>query len=612
MEIDEEPEIKKSHVKPGTKTGTKTPNPKSVSQKKTPTKNISKTLPSDDDYNYDADAWTSESEKDQVMKASTQIPRERKTNLQRRSKTEGRRTKPEAKTQTPLSLPPSKRKHKSTKPAPTSEDNEDVPLAIELTSKELPTHWPAALCLYRLPSQHVDAILSLFNKIKALTDSGGPTAKAPGFGSAFGSEVPLRGWPEAIDWNEARDRTFKMKDCIVDFFPIVQSQTHQEKLEQELFSTLHTVITEGNNHEQFDYDELASSNYLSLDDFIRFFLVHAVATFMILPGFDDPMTHCWKDQIATSMVNSFPPKTSQNPVSTRYTINILWRSNLHRQIETQNWILLLRATENRFKLTALQIHIPPAAVVEEEITLDVFRLPAKKAVNYDPNQGPKPGVINPLSRGFGCMFTVARLEIGTGVTIEAILRPFSTNSEWFNKITCHWNYAGDFMSSGEFLCALRCFEALKILLSRNRAFNAEIREFNYIHQQGHIYITCTLNALKIPEDQARLRASGTARSLRIYLDLAHLHLTLGCERDQTAIQPSPAPYAYAYAIRKRRTLLRRVVEEAVSVPVVGVGLGIRHHGDALNSRARLLPQFDGGVRRMGVREDKERRQCMGE
>jgi hypothetical protein len=60
------------------------------------------------------------------------------------------------------------------------------------------------------------------------------------------------------------------------------------------------------------------------------------------------------------------------------------------------------------------------------------------------------------------MFTVARLEIGTGVTIEAILRPFSTNSEWFNKITCHWNYAGDFMSSGEFLCALRCFEALKV------------------------------------------------------------------------------------------------------------------------------------------------------
>lgn len=64
----------------------------------------------------------------------------------------------------------------------------------------------------------------------------------------------------------------------------------QEKLEQDLFLTLHSVITQGNNHEQFDYDELASSNYLSLDDFIRFFLVPAVATFLILedyPGFDD-------------------------------------------------------------------------------------------------------------------------------------------------------------------------------------------------------------------------------------------------------------------------------------------------------------------------------------
>jgi hypothetical protein len=31
------------------------------------------------------------------------------------------------------------------------------------------------------------------------------------------------------------------------------------------------------------------------------------------------------------------------------------------------------------------------------------------------------------------MFTVVRLEIGTRVTIEAILKPFSTNSEWINE-----------------------------------------------------------------------------------------------------------------------------------------------------------------------------------
>jgi hypothetical protein len=64
----------------------------------------------------------------------------------------------------------------------------------------------------------------------------------------------------------------------------------QEKLEQDLFLTIHSVITQGNNHEQFDCDELTSSNYLSLDDFICFFLVPAVATCLILedyPGFDN-------------------------------------------------------------------------------------------------------------------------------------------------------------------------------------------------------------------------------------------------------------------------------------------------------------------------------------
>jgi hypothetical protein len=27
-----------------------------------------------------------------------------------------------------------------------------------------------------------------------------------------------RRWPEAIDWNNVRDRTFKMKDSIINFF----------------------------------------------------------------------------------------------------------------------------------------------------------------------------------------------------------------------------------------------------------------------------------------------------------------------------------------------------------------------------------------------------------
>jgi hypothetical protein len=94
---------------------------------------------------------------------------------------------------------------------------------------------------------------------------------------------------------------------------ISELERDQEKLEQELFSTLHTVITEGNNHEQFDYDELASSNYLSLDDFIRFFLVHAVATSMILQGFDDPHDTLFKKSNSNEYGELFLPEDITEP-----------------------------------------------------------------------------------------------------------------------------------------------------------------------------------------------------------------------------------------------------------------------------------------------------------
>jgi hypothetical protein len=118
------------------------------------------------------------------------------------------------------------------KPAPTSEDDEDDAPPILLTWKELPTHCPAALCSDRLPSEPVNAILSLFNKKKGLTDAGGPTAKGAAFTeleicqaitlhkrrhsiSRLGQQ---RRWPQEIDWNEVRDRIFSMKDRIVDLF----------------------------------------------------------------------------------------------------------------------------------------------------------------------------------------------------------------------------------------------------------------------------------------------------------------------------------------------------------------------------------------------------------
>ncbi|KAJ7822045.1 hypothetical protein B0H13DRAFT_2376895 [Mycena leptocephala] len=285
MEIDDDPEIKKSRVKPNTKTL----NSKPVSHKKTPTKN----LPSDDDYDYNTDSCISENEKDlhKLMKGSTQKEKNTKTamppkgqkkvtdpgalfdsknvtaNKGKENQTPKTATKRKAEAfpligsppskkashiflcicVLPLFLvrlspklkpkhrycpPPSKRKPKTMKPAPTSEDDEDNPPPILLTWKELPTHCPAALCSDCLPSEPVNAILSLFNKKKGLTDAGGPTAKGAAFTeleicqaitlhkrrhsiSRLGQQ---RRWPQEIDWNEVRDRIFSMKDRIVDLF----------------------------------------------------------------------------------------------------------------------------------------------------------------------------------------------------------------------------------------------------------------------------------------------------------------------------------------------------------------------------------------------------------
>ncbi|KAJ7836102.1 hypothetical protein B0H13DRAFT_2368995 [Mycena leptocephala] len=333
IEIDEQPEIKKSRVKPGNET----PNLKSVSQKKTSTKKISKTVPSDDDYDYNADAYASQNENDlqNLIKGSTQkaknpkiamLPKDQKnvTDVVGLFDSENVAAKPETKVQAPLSLPPSKRKTKSTKPAPTTNNDEDVPLAIELTWKELPTHCPAA---DRLPSQPVDKILSLFNKKKALTEAGGPTAKGVAFTAVeisqaitiqkrrdsvlrlariVGGRRQLTGTTAKLDASPVWDQFLlsidyklldfsesKKKSAFPAAFRAKRCGYYGPQGEFVIYSSLLRLMSEleqGNNHEQFDCDELTSSNYLSLDDFIRFFLVPAVATCLILedyPGFDN-------------------------------------------------------------------------------------------------------------------------------------------------------------------------------------------------------------------------------------------------------------------------------------------------------------------------------------
>ncbi|KAJ7939059.1 hypothetical protein B0H13DRAFT_1851232 [Mycena leptocephala] len=180
---------------------------------------------------------------------------------------------------------------------------------------------------------------------------------------------------------------------------VSELEQDQEKLEQDLFLTLHSVITQGNNHEQFDYDELASSNYLSLDDFIRFFLVPAVATFLILedyPGFDDSHDALFERSNSDEYGQLFFPEDITEPT-------------VH-DIHYQNVLAIKSAQDTEpdpsppprhrksvdlkpeIKTEVLKIRIrPPAVVEEEEITKGDFSpaQPTKKTAKVRPKPTPK-------------------------------------------------------------------------------------------------------------------------------------------------------------------------------------------------------------------------------
>ncbi|KAJ7173921.1 hypothetical protein C8R43DRAFT_943564 [Mycena crocata] len=66
---------------------------------------------------------------------------------------------------------------------------------------------------------------------------------------------------------------------------LVAQLQEEHSLEDDLFSTIHKLVTEGEDNALFTYDnddELASSNYLSIDDFIRFILVPFTAATLIM------------------------------------------------------------------------------------------------------------------------------------------------------------------------------------------------------------------------------------------------------------------------------------------------------------------------------------------
>ncbi|KAJ6457508.1 hypothetical protein C8R47DRAFT_1247231 [Mycena vitilis] len=125
--------------------------------------------------------------------------------------------------------PPSKRK--AIKPAGADSTSDDDQANV-LTWNDLPKNCPATMCSDRLPSEPVPRILSLFNRLRTLTDTGGPSAKGVYFIHLeicqaitlekrrktilrLGKE---RRWPEEMDWDSIQYRIAAFKPEIVRLF----------------------------------------------------------------------------------------------------------------------------------------------------------------------------------------------------------------------------------------------------------------------------------------------------------------------------------------------------------------------------------------------------------
>ncbi|KAJ7876413.1 hypothetical protein B0H13DRAFT_1893659 [Mycena leptocephala] len=158
--------------------------------------------------------------------------------------------------------------------------------------------------------------------------------------------------------NEISNQPFKASD-------VNKLDTNEEQLEQDLCSNLHALVTEGNSHEQFDYEDndLATSSSFHFNEYGDLFFPEDIT---------EPSVH------TIHYPNTFSNRSAQDlrdtepdPTPPRHRKSI--------QIKTEA------------KTETLKIRIsPPAVVEEEEITLDDFQcLPTKNAAKERPKPRPK-------------------------------------------------------------------------------------------------------------------------------------------------------------------------------------------------------------------------------
>ncbi|KAJ7029535.1 hypothetical protein C8F04DRAFT_1264801 [Mycena alexandri] len=178
---------------------------------------------------------------------------------------------------------------------------------------------------------------------------------------------------------------------------------HNDDLEQTLFVTLHTVITHGKSCKQLDYDDddLATSNYLTLEDFTDYILLPFVSSSLIsedLPGFETLLDAFYEKQHSHEYGEFFSPENDDDDEA----------HNVHR--DNVRAIRGLQSMQEsppspppssappRYrkgvvkKESSFKIRIPPGVPPpeEKEITLADFPSPTSKKAAAPPRPKPKP------------------------------------------------------------------------------------------------------------------------------------------------------------------------------------------------------------------------------
>ncbi|KAJ7938614.1 hypothetical protein B0H13DRAFT_1851559 [Mycena leptocephala] len=193
-----------------------------------------------------------------------------------------------------------------------------------------------------------------------------------------------------VDINYGPQGEFVIYSCLLRL--IAELDMNEERLE-DFCSNLHTFVTEGNSHEQFDYEnnDLATSNYLTLDDFMHFLVLPFVVVSLILedqPGLDSFYDALFEKTNSNEYGDLFFPEDITEP-------SICARSSRHRIRSYSPAPPQIDSDQTEAKTETLKIHIPPPAVVEEgEITLDDFQCLAQ---NRSDKPSVKANMVNPSS-----------------------------------------------------------------------------------------------------------------------------------------------------------------------------------------------------------------------